>query len=88
MPSGPAIRSLGKKMGTIGEETLLVTVSDNVNQGVEVMKALIVGSLFALAIAMGVTASEAAPPGVDATETSTPADGCHSLSVYGVWDCR
>lgn len=52
------------------------------------MKALIVGSLFALAIAMGVTASEAAPPGVDATETSTPADGCHSLSVYGVWDCR
>jgi hypothetical protein len=41
------------------------------------MKALIGASLFALAIATGVTASQAAPE-----------DGCHSLSVHGMWDCR
>lgn len=52
------------------------------------MKALIVASLLALSVATGVTASEASPPGVDASETSRPADGCHALSVYGVWDCR
>lgn len=42
------------------------------------MKAIIGASLFALANATGITVSQAAPA----------EDGCHALSVHGMWDCR
>jgi hypothetical protein len=54
-----------------------VKVCRSITDKESTMKALVGISFMALAIAAGITASQA-----------SPADGCVSKSLHGVWDCR